>query len=172
MHMNAHKMYMNAHEMHRKGKREAHKRQRCYTKGVDSQIRELILDFYRINCTCDEPDVVLSVAGCRIELCRSCLRRLEEVCVSYSRVTPHCITLHYDTQDLVTLSFCTGSLMRFSNSDNRWVDSASVQTKPSDYSEMLSSISLMIPFLSYISPTRAANSLPRGVVSPYETEYT
>jgi hypothetical protein len=128
---------------------------RCYKKGVDLQLTELILDFYNMNCTCDEADVILSVAGCEIELCRSCLCRLEEICLSYSRVSPHCITLHYYAEELVTLSFCTGSLMRFSNPDNKWVDSASIQSKPSDYTQILSSISLMIPFLSYISPTRA-----------------
>jgi hypothetical protein len=90
---------------------------------------------------------------------------LKRICYDKASETPHCVTLHPSVNQSVTLSACTGTVMRLSSEGlPRWIDNMSGCDPPNMYSSVLSEIARLVPYPDYINPTRA------GLLSTYMSQ--
>ena len=102
---------------------------RCYNSGVRSCIVSISNLFRNLACTsCKDACFIVYVFGNEIDICEECYNKLTNMCLEHSYKTPHCVTLHYNKESSITMSMCTGTAMRLTNSENgRWIDSMSIK---------------------------------------------
>lgn len=134
---------------------------RVYSMGVNRCMKEMISYIRNLDCDCRSvrPRVIWRIAGLDTEICEWCCRGLVSLIHKMSNSdNPHCLTFHEGTlgpQRLITLSFCTGALMRL-DTQLEWVDSKSQSTGFHDFQMVCSPIVGLVPYIERINPIRAA----------------
>jgi hypothetical protein len=129
---------------------------RSYNSGVGRSMVELSRLLKARNCACPVPSAkTLLIAGVRTLLCAKCLDTVIDHVHLWSSLGPHTMTLHDGGTNTITLSFATGTLMRYDATFGKWIDTKSSCTPVGEYSLLLSPCLRLIPFHAYISPTRA-----------------
>lgn len=103
---------------------------RCYNCGVGDQIVQLSHMLGAKRCICEGMlhKEVIVLAGTKVTMCKDCVHDIETAVCTFSSKTPHSLTIHkspvkYNGMDAKVLSFSTGTVMRWMESQFRWVDS-------------------------------------------------
>ena len=131
---------------------------RCYNMGVKDVLLQISDTLTLTGCSCVSPSITVSVAGLRYSICEECMECVVQIVVEASLKSPHVPTLHYnENRTTVAISFCTGTVMR-QQENGQWVDNLCTQVSESRYESVLSPCASMVPFASYINPTRLGMS--------------
>jgi hypothetical protein len=119
-------------------------------------MNEIARYFADHECACEESMYTVYIYGVGIDMCDECMTALKKICYDKAHETPHCVTLHPHIDESMTLSVCTGAVMRLSTEGlPRWIDNMSGCRPPNTYSSVLSEIARLVPYPDYINSTRA-----------------
>jgi len=117
------------------------------------------MDMYEAESKIKFSGYPISIMGCSLQVCDICIGLIKRRYDHRLMFTTHTFSLHgMRTKGVLSISFCTGTVMRKLHS-GRWVDSAMLVDAHNidiiQYSNMMSSALNLIPFISCINPTRA-----------------
>ena len=141
---------------------------RSYNSGVRDHLLHLFKIIDSIRCPCETKDGGITMSGKRFSCCSVCLCLVTKACTDRSKMTPHCVTISTNG----SISFCTGTVMRYDRTLRRWVDSNTITDGPTEYETGLSHMLRLTPFIDFINPTRAGllpTFLQQAICNPGST---